>query len=68
VAGLSDSTMDIVFQRMVWEPAVDEIEAAVRTLGADVQEMAGVIGANQMINQRGAWGKKIGEGGAEWGC
>jgi len=61
VTGLSNSTMDMVFQRMVWEPAVDGIEAAVGKLGADVQEMAGIIAVNQMINQRGAWEKPNGD-------
>ena len=55
VTGLSNSTMDMAFQRMVWESAVDGIEEAVGKLGADVQEM---IAVNQMINQREAWEKK----------
>lgn len=56
VTGLSNSTMNMVFQRMVWEPAVVGIEAAVKTLGAEVQEMAGVIALNQVVNQTGERG------------
>lgn len=54
VAGLSNSTMDMVFQRMVWEPAVAGIEAEVKTLGAEVQKMADMAALNQAINQREA--------------
>lgn len=46
VAGLSNSTMDMVFQRMVWEPAVAGIEAEVKTLGAEVQKMADMVALN----------------------
>lgn len=57
VTGLSNSTMNMVFQRMVWEPAVAGIEEAVKTLGAEVQKMVDMAALNQAINQREASGR-----------
>ncbi|PWW72638.1 hypothetical protein C7212DRAFT_359910 [Tuber magnatum] len=62
VTSLTDSTANMAFQRMIWEPTIIKIESAVKVLAADVQKTAGMIVVlDRMNSRREAWEKKASE-------